>query len=224
MAKLGNRSGAVLPTPMEAWEHNLNGRRLLPSPGPKNPTTAESDKARSVRLLLAKHGEQVNQVLNLSSSRIGNPQSQITRGSTQNLERPSSTEDNSEEYHNLCPGDSFPMTGNNLVAISLSEIDGNEEASEDEQELLKRLGQGQARMEQIKRMLVNQRGFIVQALKQLTESNSSNREVRSKFAQQIREQKEAIEQLALEPRECNKCTSTRQLDKVSLYNDFHQQT
>ena len=124
----------------------------------------------------------------------------------------------------LCPGDSFPMTGNNLVAISLSEIDGNEEASEDEQELLKRLGQGQARMEQIKRMLVNQRGFIVQALKQLTESNSSNREVRSKFAQQIREQKEAIEQLALEPRECNKCTSTRQLDKVSLYNDFHQQT
>ena len=116
------------------------------------------------------------------------------------------------------------MTGNNLVAISLSEIDGNEEASEDEQELLKRLGQGQARMEQIKRMLVNQRGFIVQALKQLTESNSSNREVRSKFAQQIREQKEAIEQLALEPRECNKRTSTRQLDKVSLYNDFHQQT
>ena len=69
------------------------------------------------------------------------------------------------------------MTGNNLVAISLGEIDGNEEeaSSEDEQELLKRLGQGQARMEQIKRMLVNQRGFIVQALKQLTESNTSNR-------------------------------------------------
>ena len=68
------------------------------------------------------------------------------------------------------------MTGNNLVAISLGDIDGNEEeaSSEDEQELLKRLGQGQARMEQIKRMLVNQRGFIVQALKQLTESNTSN--------------------------------------------------
>ena len=105
------------------------------------------------------------------------------------------------------------MTGNNLVAISLNEIDG-EEASEDEQELLKRLGQGQARMEQIKRMLVNQRGFIVQALKQLTESNTSNRDVRLRFAQQIREQKEAIEQLASEPRECNKCSSTRQLDKV----------
>ena len=52
--------------------------------------------------------------------------------------------------------------------------------------------QGQARMEQIKRMLVNQRGFIVQALKQLTESNSSNVEVRQKFAQQIKEQKETI--------------------------------
>ena len=78
MAELGNRSGAVLPTPMEAWEHNLNGRRLLPSPGPKKEYTAESDKARSVRLLLAKHGEQVNQVLNLSSNsssnRIGNVQ------------------------------------------------------------------------------------------------------------------------------------------------------
>ena len=47
-------------------------------------------------------------------------------------------------------------------------------------------------MEQIKRMLVNQRGFIVQALKQLTESNTSNVEVRQKFAQQIKEQKETI--------------------------------
>ena len=215
MSELGNRSGAVLPTPIEAWEHNnLNGRRLLPSPGPKKEyTVGESDKARSVRLLLAKHGEQVNHVLNLSGT------SKISRGSansaSNNLERPSSTEDNSEDYHTVVPGDSFPMTGNNLVAISLGEIDDcNEEASEDEQELLKRLGQGQARMEQIKRMLVNQRGFIVQALKQLTESNTSNRDVRSKFAQQIREQKEAIEQLASEPRECTKCNSTRQLDKV----------
>lgn len=216
MSELGNRSGAVLPTPIEAWEHNnLNGRRLLPSPGPKKEyTVGESDKARSVRLLLAKHGEQVNHVLNLSGT------SKISRGSansaSNNLERPSSTEDNSEDYHTVVPGDSFPMTGNNLVAISLGEIDDcNEEASEDEQELLKRLGQGQARMEQIKRMLVNQRGFIVQALKQLTESNTSNRDVRSKFAQQIREQKEAIEQLASEPRECTKCNSTRQLDKDS---------
>ena len=68
----------------------------------------------------------------------------------------------------------------------------SDEDSTDEQELIKRLTQGQARMEQIKRMLVNQRGFIVQALKQLTESNSSNVEVRQKFAQQIKEQKETI--------------------------------
>ena len=165
---------------------------------------------------MAKHGEQVNHVLNLPN-RQQQQQSQITRGSSANIEA-SSTEDNSEEYHsgtNHLPGDSFPMTGNNLVAISLSEIDG-EEASEDEQELLKRLGQGQARMEQIKRMLVNQRGFIVQALKQVTESNSNNRDIRLGFAQQIREQKEAIDQLSSEPRECNKCSSTRQIDKVPL--------
>ena len=80
-------------------------------------------------------------------------------------------------------GDSFPATGNHLVAISFNEID---EISDDEQELLKRLGQGQARMEQIKRMLVNQRGFIVQALKQMTEFNSDNREVRQKFMDQIK--------------------------------------
>ena len=41
-------------------------------------------------------------------------------------------------------------------------------------------------MEQIKRMLVNQRGFIVQALKQMTESNTANREVREKFVDQIK--------------------------------------
>ena len=68
----------------------------------------------------------------------------------------------------------------------------SDEDSTDEQELIKRLTQGQARMEQIKRMLVNQRGFIVQALKQLTESNTSNVDVRQKFAQQIKEQKETI--------------------------------
>ena len=61
-------------------------------------------------------------------------------------------------------------------------------------------------MEQIKRMLVNQRGFIVQALKQWTESNTSNVEVRQKFAQQIKEQKDAIDQLTNEANEtCTKC-------------------
>ena len=84
---------------------------------------------------------------------------------------------------------SFPSTANQLMAISMNDLD---EDTTDEQELIKRLTQGQARMEQIKRMLVNQRGFIVQALKQLTESNTSNVEVRQKFAQQIKEQKDAI--------------------------------
>ena len=39
----------------------------------------------------------------------------------------------------MVPGDSFPATGNHLVAISMNDID--EETSEDEQELLKRLVQ-----------------------------------------------------------------------------------
>ena len=47
--------------------------------------------------------------------------------------------------------------------------DGSDSDASDELELLRRLGQSQARMEQIKRMLVTQRGFIVQALKQMAE-------------------------------------------------------
>ena len=39
MSELGNRTGALLPTtPIleQAWDHTtMNGRRLLPSPGPK---------------------------------------------------------------------------------------------------------------------------------------------------------------------------------------------
>jgi len=215
MSELGNRTGALLPTtPIleQAWDHTtMNGRRLLPSPGPKK-DLVESDKARSVRLLLAKHGEQVNHVLQLSSRQ----QTAITRSNNHNNNNnppdPSSTEELSDEYA-VVPGDSFPATGNHLVAISMNDID--EETSEDEQELLKRLGQGQARMEQIKRMLVNQRGFIVQALKQLAESNTNNRDVRQKFAEQIKEQKDAFEQLATEPRECSKCnTLTRQQDSA----------
>ena len=97
---------------------------------------------------------------------------------------------------NHVPGDSFPATAHQLHATSMAdEIDddeedkcdgnainfkdgmeeflanGSNEISDTEQELLRRLGQGQARMEQIKRMLVNQRGFIVESLKQLAVSN-----------------------------------------------------
>ena len=45
-------------------------------------------------------------------------------------------EELSDDYA-VVPGDSFPATGNHLVAISMNDID--EETSEDEQELLKRL-------------------------------------------------------------------------------------
>ena len=44
-------------------------------------------------------------------------------------------EELSDDYA-VVPGDSFPATGNHLVAISMNDID--EETSEDEQELLKR--------------------------------------------------------------------------------------
>ena len=96
----------------------------------------------------------------------------------------------------LMPGDSFPATAHQLQATSMGDdIDdddfegsnknkvdfddgmeefvsnGGNETTDTEQELLRRLSQGQARMEQIKRMLVNQRGFIVESLKQLAVSN-----------------------------------------------------
>ena len=90
------------------------------------------------------------------------------------------------------PGDSFPSTAHQLHAVSIGDdiddgdienggdnrleleeflANGNNDINDTEQELLRRLSQGQARMEQIKRMLVNQRGFIVESLKQLAVSN-----------------------------------------------------
>ena len=54
----------------------------------------ESDKARSVRLLLAKHGDQVNQVLQLNSRQ----QQQLNRSNNNNGADPSSTEEISDEY------------------------------------------------------------------------------------------------------------------------------
>jgi hypothetical protein len=66
------------------------------------------------------------------------------------------------------PGDSFPHTNHTLAAssIMLSDVSdlGLESANgtDSDRELLRRLTQSQARMEQIKRMLVAQRGIIVQ--------------------------------------------------------------
>ena len=70
----------------------------------------------------------------------------------------------------LLPGDSYPEVGKKLLSM-----DEEEEDFEEEEVLLRRLNQSQARMEQIKRMLVTQRGFIVQALKQMAETKSCSR-------------------------------------------------
>ena len=80
----------------------------------------------------------------------------------------------SEHFSSALPGDSFPATDHNLMSTSLDEeleddLDAIDDPDITEQDLLRRLHQSQARMEQIKRMLVNQRGFIVQALKQMAE-------------------------------------------------------
>ena len=48
--------------------------------------------------------------------------------------------------------------------------DGGDPSSNEEDALLRRLRQSQARMEQIKRMLVTQRGFIVKSLRAVAES------------------------------------------------------
>jgi len=53
---------------------------------------------------------------------------------------------------------------------------GDDGEEESEESLLRRLRQSQARMEQIKRMLVNQRGFIVRSLRQMAEAGSSSGE------------------------------------------------
>jgi hypothetical protein len=88
--------------------------------------------------------------------------------------------DSDDQFASALPGDSFPETGKLLLGSSIgaddpmldSEDEDEPDASEEET-LLRRLNQSQARMEQIKRMLVNQRGFIVQALRQMAETRSN---------------------------------------------------
>lgn len=196
-----SRTGAILPTPLETWENqqqqqsrnlvdnnsNNGARRILPSPKSKK-DSPESEKARSVRLLLAKHQEQVNQVLQMNSKRVNNNNRPITMQQDEEETNGSGDEgsDDLQFSSAVLPGDSFPATGNQLYATSMDDVDGplRVEDSSGEQELLKRLGQGQARMEQIKRMLVNQRGFIVEALKQLAESNSSTFDLKHQLKDQ----------------------------------------
>merc|ERR1719411_1222235 len=80
---------------------------------------SESDKARSVSLLLAKHSDQVNQLI----SRQPTQPTQITR-SNNNLD-PSSfeTSDDFVSHNHILPGDSFPSTANQLMAISMNDLD-----------------------------------------------------------------------------------------------------
>ncbi len=83
----------------------------------------------------------------------------------------------------LLPGDSYPDTDNQLAEVPDEDGDdeenvdgaaGRTQTDEEDEEaiLLRRLTQSQARMEQIKRMLVTQRGFIVQSLRLMAVANA----------------------------------------------------
>ena len=74
---------------------------------------SESDKARSVRLLLAKHSDQVNQL-------ISRQPTQLVRNN--NPEPDPETSDDFVSHNHILPGDSFPSTANQLMAISMNDL------------------------------------------------------------------------------------------------------
>ena len=102
---------------------------------------SESDKARSVRLLLAKHSEQVNQLISRqpTNSPVINQQPNINNNKPELASSLDETSDDFVSQSHILPGDSFPSTANQLMAISMNDID---EETTDEQELIKRLTQG----------------------------------------------------------------------------------
>ena len=102
---------------------------------------SESDKARSVRLLLAKHSEQVNQLISRqpTNSPVINQQPNINNNKPELASSLDETSDDFVSQSHILPGDSFPPTANQLMAISMNDID---EETTDEQELIKRLTQG----------------------------------------------------------------------------------
>ena len=59
----------------------------------------------------------------------------------------------------------------------------------------------------------------MQALKQMTETNSANREIRQQFSDKIKEQKEAIEALAAAEQHCAKCRQDSADDEASIEKD-----
>ena len=130
------------------------------------PDLLESESARNVRLLLARHKQQNN--IN-GNSMSNNKHNRLSI--TEIDEEEEEDDDRSDQFRSaLLPGDSFPNAGQHLLKHEGDESDDDDDPERDAR-LLRRLQQSQARMEQIKRMLVTQRGFIVQSLKQMVESN-----------------------------------------------------
>ena len=121
----------------------------------------ESETARTVRQLLSKS----RAITSYPAVSESPPTKMDLATSSDALD---SHDPTSDQFSSALPGDSFPTTGQHLMASLEAEIDDLD--ADSEVELLRHLKQSQARMEQIKRMLVNQRGFIVAALKQMAET------------------------------------------------------
>ena len=159
--------------------HHQKEKRVLPLPIKEN---EESDSANNVRMLLAKHQQEQRSKLLREVGGVGSRMA-VVMDSDEDLNL--SSNENFSSALNL-PGSSYPDTNNQLITAEDDDVDGaeDEDAELDEKDLLQRLKQSQARMEQIKRMLVNQRGFIVQALRQLADqsvhTNNNNHHVHDK--------------------------------------------
>ncbi len=159
-------------------------------------STSDADPAQNVRLMLARHNGSSNSrifdgKMNAMNATYNRQNSSDGGGGGGN--------DSDDQFSSaVLPGDSFPATDGQLLPLS---IDGDDEddgmgrdpapGSDEEREILRRLGQSQARMEQvdmptshlfvfphwpfqIKRMLVTQRGFIVASLRQMAEAGAAS--------------------------------------------------
>ena len=105
-----------------------------------------ADAAQSVRMMLARH-------------HYGSTSKLFTGGGGEMAEAENERNESSSSDHfssAVLPGDSFPATEQHLLpahSFEDDDVDGEEEgdgSSEDEREILRRLGQSQARMEQVR--------------------------------------------------------------------------
>ncbi|CAB4061101.1 TAX1BP1 [Lepeophtheirus salmonis] len=109
---------------------------------------------------------------------VSKPLIPIREGSEESLQLLSAFSEEDEEEEEMLPplsSGSFSNTDQVRIVGSSSSVDFSEEDEEEEDDmsdLLLRLQQSQARMEHIKRMLVSQRGFIVESLKKMAEAQS----------------------------------------------------